>query len=158
MTPSNWRKFWNASLASSVLLLATTSAWAGEKHCDPKDAKSCVQAVSEGETVPFAGQLMTHRRAAKLVTTTEQCADERALDLEEASELHQIQLDLLKKQRANDQEAAKMKLDLVMKRMEQMEEELAPKWYERPPFVATVTVVLTVAVFVSAVKTVEALK
>lgn len=158
MTPSNWRRLWNVSLVCSVTTLFATSAWAGEKHCDPKDPKSCVQAVSEGETVPFPGQLMTHRRAAKLVTTTEQCSDERALDLEEANELHQIQLNLLEQQRKNDQDAAKLKLDLMMKRMEQMEEELGPKWYEHPAFVSTVSVVLTVAVFIGAVKTVEALQ
>ena len=157
MTLSNWRKFWSALLAASIVL-APRLVQAGEKRCDPKDEKSCVQAVTEGELVPFSGQLMTHRRAAKLVTTTEQCADERALDLEEAHELHQIQLNLLKQQRENDEASHKLQLDLMMKRMQQMEDTLGPEWYEHPAFVATVSVVLTVAVFAAAVKTVEALQ
>lgn len=140
------------------LVLAPRLSFAGDKHCDPQDRLSCVQTVTEGVVVPFSGQLMTHRRAAKLVGTTEQCNDARALDLEEAHELFQIQLDLLKKQRANDQEAAKLKLDLMTKRMQQMEKELSPEWYERPVFVASVAVMLTVGVFMAAVKTVEALK
>lgn len=140
------------------LLVAPRLVFAGDKHCDPKDSLSCVQLVTEGAIVPFSGQLMTHRRAARLVSTTEQCDDRRALDLEEASELHLVELEALKRQRVNDQEAAKLKLDLVMKRMKQIEEELSPEWYERPTFVAPVAVMLTVGVFVVAVKTVEALK
>jgi hypothetical protein len=101
---------------------------------------------------------MTHRRAATVVAKTEECNDLRSMDLEEAHELHQIQLSLLEDQKANDKAAADLKLDLTLKRMAQMEEELSPRWYERPPFVAAVTVVLTVAIFAAAVKTVEALK
>lgn len=107
-----------------------------------------------GEVVPFSGQLMTNRRAAKLVVTTEQCEDWRALDLEEAHELHQIQLQMVEEQRENDIKTHEMQLDLYRQR----EAELAPVWYEHPVFVAGTSVILTVALFSLAVKTVESLR
>ena len=157
MILKHWPKHWSALLAFS-LCAAPGASYASERHCDPKDPQSCVQAVTEGEQVPFPGVLMTHRRAAKLVTTTEQCADEKALSLEEASELHLIQLKLAEDLRINDQQAHKLQLGLMQKRMIQMEKELSPPWYERPVFVAAVSVLATVAVFAGAVKTVEVLR
>lgn len=149
---------WLISIAVVATFIAFPVVCKAEAKCDPKDPKSCVQAVTEGEPVPFSGQLMTHRRAAKLVVTNEQCADERALDLEEAHEIHQIQVKALEQRRKNDFETCKLQIDLLNQRMMQMQEELAPPWYEHPAFVATVSVVLTVAVFAAAVKTVEALQ
>jgi len=136
------------------LLLGPCQSHGGEKRCDPEDLQSCVQAVTVGEVVPFPGQLMTHRRAARLVTTTEQCADERALDLDTAHQLHQIQIQTLEERRDNAMSACELKVSFL----EGQALEAERPWYEHPAVVAGITMVLTVAVFAAAVKTVEVLK
>lgn len=140
-------------LALMGLVLAPQAAQAAKK-CDPEDPESCVQIVAAGEEVPFAGALMTFRRAARLTVAAEQCDDLRALDLGEAHELHQIQLKAMQDQRDADAETHELQLGLYQQR----EEELAPVWYEHPIFVAGVSIALTALVFVGAVETVKALK
>lgn len=129
------------------------SAFAGaQTACDPNDPQDCVQNVSMGESVPFPGMLMSYRRAAKMVATTELCVEQRALDRSQADEIHQIELNLLKDQRKLDQEAFEAQIDL----MRQREETIVPAWYERPFFVAGVTVLATVGIFFAATQAVNA--
>ena len=155
MIQKNLLSCWSALLVAS---LVSGTGYASDKVCDPKDAKSCIQPVSEGDTVPFSGQLVTHRRAAKLVANLEQCNEEKALSLEEAAALFQVKLDLANEQRLNDGKFHKMQMELMVKRMGQMADDLSVPWYQSPPFVAVSSVLLTGAVFVVAVKTVEALR
>ena len=126
--------------------------------CDPDDPKSCVQPLVKGEPAPFDGQLMSNRRAAKLAVAAGGCQDRVDLVTERERELAKVILDGEKALRASDQAGAQLQRDLLMKRMAEMEDILTPRWFERPAFVAAVTVVATVAVLVVSVKTVQALK
>jgi hypothetical protein len=142
----------------SGFLGSTALAQALPKSCDPDDPKSCVQPLMEGEPAPFSGQLMTGRRAAKLAVLAGGCQDRVDLAVGETRELGTIDLNAEKALRASDQAAFQLQKDLLMRRMAEMEDTLAPRWYERPAFVAAVTAVVTVAVLAVSVKTVQALK
>lgn len=118
--------------------------------CDPQDQKSCVQPLVEGEVAPFTGQLLTPRRAAKLAVDAGSCKEATAIEVGHVEETWELKLNTEQRLRKNDQDAHQLEVDLLMKRMAQMEETLAPHWYERPVFVATVSVVLTIGAVVLA--------
>jgi len=118
--------------------------------CDPEDAKSCVQPLLEGETAPFAGQLLTPRRAAYLAVEAGGCQERIAVELERSNDDWRAKLAAERSLRQNDQSAHELELDLAMKRMQQMEETLGPEWYERPAFVIPVTAVVTIGAVVLA--------
>lgn len=152
---------WPLAVGALLLTLACPAggkAQAFPRICDPDDAKSCVQPVAAGEPAPFDGQLMTNRRAAKLAVLAGGCQDRVDLEVARERELAAIALNGEKALRASDQATAQVKVDLLMKRMAEMEDILTPRWYERPAFVSAVAVVATVAVLVVSVKTVQALK
>lgn len=151
--PMGTRKSLAISIATG-LLLAPLTAQSAEKICDPEDPESCVQAVMAGEVVPYSGYLLTYRRSARVVANTERCADLRAMDLEEAHQLHQLQLDVFEKKLQNNKEMHQLEIDL----MRQQAEAILPQWYEHPAIMIGMTVILTTGIFFAAVKTVEALK
>lgn len=155
MTRWPWRSIWSASLAASLTLCAARGATqTPDRACDPADPKSCVQAVTEGQVVPFTGVLMTLRRAAKLGVAAEGCQERVELAVEREQELAQVKLLGERQLRENDRQTSQLQVDLLQRRMA----ELAPAWYERPAFVAPLTAALTVAVLVLSVKTVQALR
>lgn len=158
MTRWHSPSIWSALLVSLTLWAAPGAAQTVDKACDPSDPKSCVQALMEGQPAPFTGLLMTGRRAAKLGVLAEGCQDRIALATGEIRELSQIQLQGLQAMRQNDKETTKLQTDLLMERLKGAEELFSPRWYERPAFVAILTVVLTVATLAVAVKTIQVLK
>ena len=118
--------------------------------CDPVDQKSCEQPLLEGEVAPFSGQLLTPRRAARLAVEAGSCKEATAIEVERVADVWQLRLETEQRLRKNDQDAHQLEVDLLMKRMAQMEEALSPHWYERPVFVATMASVVTVATVVLA--------
>ena len=149
MTPLHWLVCLSVFLASPAL---------AQKVCDPEDPKSCVQALIQGETVPFDGQLMTPRRAAKLAVLANGCQDRVALCREEEQALSATKLAGEEALRKSDELSCTMQKETLMKRMQGLEELLTPKWYERPAFVAIVASTVTVALLVVSVKAVQVLK
>jgi len=152
MTRLLWLVTWSAFLGS------TSFAQSLPKSCDPDDPKSCVQHLLEGDVAPFTGQLMSNRRAAKLVVSAGGCQEKLDLVVEREKALALIALEGEKALRASDQVGAQLQKDLLLKRMSEMEEALAPRWYERPSFVSAVTAVVSIAILAVSVKTVQALK
>lgn len=118
--------------------------------CSPDDPKDCVQPLLEGEAAPFSGQLLTPRRAAKLAVEAGSCQERVEIETQRVTDRLQLQIDLQKSLRANDRQAHELQLDLLKKRLEQAEEILSPRWWERPAFVIPTTVVLTVGAVVLA--------
>jgi hypothetical protein len=111
--------------------------------------------LSSGSTAPFSGVLLTYRRGAKAVDAMERCHDLRTMDLEEQDEKHQIELGAKDDKYKSLEKATDDKIEIMMDQMKKM----GPKWYERPPVVATLSVLGTIAVTVSlyfiAVETLE---
>lgn len=126
------------------------------KECDPEDPKSCVQALLEGERAPFAGQLLTPRRAAKLAVLAEGCQAQIELAVEAEREMTNLLLDDEEALRASEAEGAQLQRDLLLKRIAALEAELTPPWYERTPVVAALSVAATVGVLVVSVYAVQA--
>lgn len=143
--------------ASPTLSVAQTEPTL-PKACSPEDPQDCVQPLIEGETSPFTGQLLTLRRAARLAVQAGGCQERVDLERQRVKEIWGLKLDSEQQLRENDAYTHKMKEDLLMKRMAQMEEILAPRWYEKPIFVAALTVAGCVAMYVASVETVKALK
>ena len=153
------RGIWSASLAGSLTLWAAPgAAQTPDKACDPNDPKSCVQVVTEGQPAPFAGMLLTPRRAAKLGVMAEGCQDRVDLATQREQELAQVKLQGAQQLRENDRQAAQLQIDLLNKRLAEQVETLPARWYERPAFVAVVSALATTAVLALSVKTVQALK
>jgi len=120
-------------------------------QCDPEDKTSCVQPLLEGEAAPFAGQLLTPRRAAKLGVRAGDVDERVRLAIEETEELWRIKLQKEQALRENDNVANALKIDLLTKAADR------PFW-EHPVFVAAATVAGCVAVYFVAVETVKATK
>jgi hypothetical protein len=155
MTLLHWRDTWSVLLAGSLTLCAARgAAQTPDAACDPNDPKSCVQPLSVGQAAPFAGLLLTPRRAAKLGVMAGECQARVDLGVEREQELAQVKLQGLQQLRDNDKQAAQLQIDLLTRRMA----DLAPRWYEHPAFVAVLTGLTTVAVLALSVKTVQALK
>lgn len=107
------------------------------KQCDPKDAHSCVQPLLAGEMAPFTGQLLTHRRAARLAVKSASCKARIQLKIDETAEVWKLKLDLEKGLRENDNIASRQSLEAMKRYAESLEQ----KWYEHPAFVVGVTIV-----------------
>jgi hypothetical protein len=142
-------------LAFAVLLLSPRMGHCAPQptvpgSCDPADQKSCVQPLLEGEAAPFSGQLLTPRRAAKLAVEAGSCKEATAIEVEHAVDVWKLKLETEQRLRKNDQDAHQLEVDLLMKRMAQIEETLSPHWWERPVFVATASAVLTIGAVVLA--------
>ena len=129
---------------------------ASSLECDPNDAKSCLQIVVKGETVPFTGALLTPRRAAKAGAKAEQCDARVETVQSEMRDRLMLTEKLMVDRLDNAAQSHKLEIDLMMRRMKQLEDSLGPRWYEHPIFVATVTVATTVAVFYGATEVVKA--
>ncbi len=145
-------------IALVTLLAAPVSAQTTHtKQCDPDDAKSCVQPILVGEEAPFSGQLLTFRRAAKLAVKAGQCKERVQLAQDEARELAQIEVKTLESILENRQQSHEVQLDLMKRRMEELENSLVAPWYERPAFVLPVSVLGTIGVMTLSVKTLQIL-
>jgi len=143
-------------LLLSMTLLA--SPYQHEKVCQTGDPLDCRQHVVKGELVPFEGQLLTPRKAARLGVQAGECDERISLAISREKEIAGIRVQQQMDLRANDQRGYDLQVELMLKRMQLMEETLAPKWYERPPVVAVVTSIIMVGLYVTSVKTIQALK
>ena len=118
-------------------VLAANSQALAQKVCVEADPDLCSMAVTAGDKAEFSGQLLTPGLALKLGQKAEQCDARMKAEVDFAKALAKVDLDLEKKLRANETEALRQELALVKERMK-------VPWYERPWFVVTVTIVLTV--------------
>jgi hypothetical protein len=116
-----------------------------DKECDPEDLESCSQPLLEGEPAPFSGQLLTPKLAIKLGQKAASFDVRLKLELDRNRELFELDLELEKKLHQIDQDACKKQVDLLTERLEKAQLE---KWYQHPLFVATISVVITSALFV----------
>ena len=151
----HWLSTWSVLLVSFTLYVPRSAAQTLDRVCDPTDAQSCVQVVTEGQKTPFTGILMTNKRAAKLAVAADGCQARIDLTVGEVKDQCQIQVQGYKSIRENDQSTTKFQLDLLTGQLKKAEELYSPRWYERPAFVAAVTAVCTVGVLVVAVRAVE---
>lgn len=101
-------------------------------NCDPQDPQSCVTILMEGDTAPFSGQLLTHRRAAKLVVLAEGCQARLDLKIQELREISDIRLRGEAAKRENDQQHFQLKLDLLQKALSEAQNASVRRWYEHP--------------------------
>jgi len=141
-----------------VILSALAANPTASAICDLDDVTSCVQPLSQGEAAPFAGQLLTNKRAAKLAVLAGGCQDRIDLNVAQTQAIATVQLQGAQALRVSDKEACGLQRDLLLQRMAEMKSALEIPWYERPAFVSVVSAVTTVAVLALAVKTVQILK
>jgi len=113
--------FWNALLAQTH-----------PKTCDPKDNRSCVQPLMEGEEAPFFGQLLTPRRAARLAIKAEQCQTRIDLSVQETKQLYEFDLDLARQLRANDRQAAEMQKKILSEELARAHEAAETNFLDHP--------------------------
>jgi len=158
MIQYRWPSIWSVLAVSLTLWVPRSAAQTIDPVCDPSDTKSCVQAVSQGQPVPFTGILMTGRRAAKLAVMADGCQTRIDLAVGEVKEQTDIQVRGIQAMRQNDLSSAKFQRDLLMRKLDESEALFSPRWYERPAFVAAMTAIGTVAVLVVAVRAVEVAK
>lgn len=113
-----------------------------EAFCDPNDPKSCVQTLVEGEKAPFNGQLLTFRRAAKMSAKLELNHERLQLKIDEATEPLEREIAFQKRLQKSAEKAHKQSEDFLVKQID----EALPDWHERPIFVASASVVVTLGV------------
>jgi hypothetical protein len=115
----------------------------------------------KGEVAPFSGQLITNKRAsinAGLLLQVEDLPKRLEVEKQRIQKLADIDLRLAKKEHDIDKKACKAQKDLLKERLKEAKEEGEPPFWERPAFVATVTVILTAAVFYGAFEVAGKLK
>ncbi len=103
-----------------------------EKKCSKNDPQSCRQTVVAGEAVPFSGQLMTPRRAAKLAVMAGQCKERVKLAVEEATTPLKMDLALERNLREDDKATSKLQSDLWERNYTKVEEAAKRQPYEHP--------------------------
>jgi len=150
-------RFFSYLAILSIFCLIPRTAFS-QKICDPDDGKSCVTPIVEGEPAPFSGQLLSARKAAKLAVLAGGCQERIDLAVDREKSLYELRLAGERALRDSDRVGAKLKEDLLLRRMAEMEQILTPPWYERPAIVSAVTAVASIAVLAVAVKTVQTLK
>lgn len=120
---------------------------AGEVVCDPQDPEKCSVGLKSGDSAPFDGQLLTPKLAIDLGQKADSFKLRLDLEVKFQTRLLQIDLDLQKSLRENDRKAFDLERKLLMDRLKEAHNR---PWYESPAFVAVVTAVGVVLVFVGA--------
>jgi hypothetical protein len=144
---------WAVALIS-LLWAQVLPVYAGETVCYPDKPTHCARPLTEGETAPFSGQLLTTELSLDLGLKADFCDQRIKLELKFQKKTLDLELDLERRLHELDRQAAKTKEDLLLKRLE---EATGAPWYEHPAFVATVSVIVTVLVFIGARETLKKL-
>lgn len=127
------------------LLTSIVFLGASDKACVQDDPSDCRQTVVAGEEVPFDGQLLSPRRAARLAVQAGQCQERIVTEVARAVELIKIDLELEKGLRANDADAAAMQTDLLKGALQDARESSEPGFLEHPLLWFTIGVAATAA-------------
>lgn len=142
MTQQNWLSFWYVLL---VVVSASTSLAAYEKECDPEDPEACSQPLNEGEVAPFSGQLLTPTLAIKLGQKAAEFDIRLEIELKYHKKMYELDLNLEQELHRIDNKACTEQKELLTERLKDAK---LDHWYQHPFFVATVSVVLTTALFI----------
>lgn len=110
------------------------------------DAEICATPLAKGDRAPYDGQLLTPRLAVRLGLRAEEYETRRALELNQAKALAGLDLALEKRLREIDADAASAREDALRRALEAERQ----RWFERPPFVAAVSALVTVGVLFGA--------
>lgn len=167
MTRSRWQSF-----LFELAVLAALSLWAatahsaetspaspgaspttGSRFCDPADPSKCSTGILQGQTAPYSGQLLTPALAIDLGLKAQFCDTRVALEVGHAKALLQLEVDTAKRLREIDAAASQAAQEALLRRLE-----AATPWYERPWFVAGVSVAGAVAAYALAMKSVDWIK
>jgi len=108
----------------------------------------CSTPLQAGDKAPYVGQLLTPDLAIKLGQKAVYCDARIKLEVQRVSSKLQIDLDLEKQLRRIDQKNYEKQKSIY-------EKYGGISWYEKPWFVATVSVALTVLVFWGARETLK---
>lgn len=144
----------DAVLAEGTAETPVVSEAAPVPVCDPDDPTRCSVPLKTGQQAPFDGQLLAPGLALDLGQRAELADLRLDLELKRATGLLIAELALGKRLRENDREAFDAQIDLLTNRLEDAHQRI---WYREPIFVATVTVVLTVLVFVCSTEALKAM-
>ena len=145
MTRQSWLSSWCVLVTLTSYLGAVQAA--SVKICNPQDPTKCSQPLNEGDEAPFAGQLLTTDLAIELGQRADGCDQRLKLSLDYQQRITNLELDYTKKSQALQLETMQTKVDLLQK---QLEVATATPWYKSPLFVASVSIIATVGVFLSA--------
>lgn len=141
-----WSKILWWTIATTIGLYALTGtrlargASTNDAICSTKDPRDCVYPIREGELAPFAGQLITMKRAARLVVAAESCSAYTAIELERAEGLFELKLARCREEKRAMAAANSAQFDALQGLLTGAEAKREP-WYQRPPFLSAVAVV-----------------
>lgn len=133
-----------------VLLISPISK-AQEKICEGED---CAVGIQQGEIAQFTGQLITTSLAVKLGQKAEYCDRYLELEIGKLKSIHKLELDYEKAVQTLKIESWNKQEKLLLQKLEEKYKE---KWYRHPAIVATVSVVLTVALIYGSSKLLQVL-
>lgn len=114
----------------------------------------CAIFLERGEAAPFKGLLKTSELAAQSVAGEEAIQKRVEAALASQAQLHRIERDGREEQHQITLDAKDAEIDLWQKAAE----DAAPSWYEKPWFVATVSVLGAVAIVTGSVYVFDRLK
>lgn len=143
MSLRNWR---NSSCARLAAVSLATGIGLSAPQADPVcEGSRCAVPVREGEPAPFTGQLLSTDLAIDLGMKADSCDRRLDLELEFQREKLELQIDLQKRLLEIEREGCKAQKSLLFRRLEQSE---GISWYEHPAFVASITAIAVVLVFI----------
>jgi hypothetical protein len=99
-----------------------------------------ITALSQGESAPFDGDLYPIDVSIRYALEIEGCAERALIDAKHAAKLHKVELQRLRGLAAADSRTDKQRIALLQSQLE-----TERVWYRSPPFVATVSAVVSVA-------------
>jgi hypothetical protein len=115
-----------------------------------------MQRMTEGDLAEIPGTLVSDRKLSILISKAERGEADVKLARDEARELYDLMVQTYEMRLENQSKFHKLENDLMMKALKKLERDSGPSWYEHPVFVATISVVSTVAVFYGATEAVKA--
>ena len=136
------------SLLTSIVSLILT---AGEPSCVDGDPNDCRVALTPGDPAPFAGQLLTPRRAARLAVAAGQCEVRTSHAVEAAIAEMTIDLRLERALRAQDRESYEERSRHLTAALEKAHAASERGFFDHPVTWITVGVLLTTGGIVGSV-------
>lgn len=130
---------WLSAVSWCVLLVAPDAAIA---ECDPQDARLCAQALLKGQAAPYDGQLLTVPLSIKLGQKADRCEQVTAMEVEFARKLADVDLQLERRLRLEDDVAHLRKMKAMQDEVDRWKAVADVPFYERPWFVALLTAVV----------------
>ena len=136
----------------ALLVAFEPIAWAAPE-CDPDDPELCSAPVNEGDPAPFSGQILTTKLAISLGQKADSFEARLKIELERVDGIWGLKLQYEQDTHRIDNTAKDKQIEVLQ---EALARAVVKHWYEHPGYIATISVIATILVFVGTAYLIQA--